>query len=333
MNLPNLSKSNNLKILNKNNLIKNNYDEGTSSNNKNNNFINHNINLNILKRKENPVFFIKFKKYRRTDFNNKIIASIQNMVPNNYIQAINCKDHLLWEQAMDDELCNFYDNNIMIFVKHVPKGKRILTLIWIYTNKINRAGIVIKHKVRIVAQGFRQLFGVDFFQTFAPTLNIDGLKLIIAIASKFKWHIFQLDIKAAYLNAKIDTDIYTTIPPGDANFGKRYWKLRKALYGLKQSGCQWYLTISEFLIEQGFIQLSSEKCIFKKTVNGKLVCIIGLYVDDMAIAGLVKEINNIINKIKQKFKISKCEPINYILGIKIEKNNFNYSKKILLTSF
>jgi len=45
----------------------------------------------------------------------------------------------------------------------------------------------------------------------------------------------------------------------------------------------------------------------------------------MAIAGLVKEINNIINKIKQKFKISKCEPINYILGIKIEKNNFNYS--------
>jgi len=213
----------------------------------------------------------------------------------------------------------------MIFVKHVPKGKRILPLIWIYTNKINSAGVVIKHKARIVAHGFRQLFGVDFFQTFAPTLNIDGLKLIIAIASKFKWHIFQLDIKAAYLNAKIDSDNYTTIPPGDANFGKGYWKLRKALYGLKQSGRQWYLTISEFLIEQGFIQLSSEKCIFKKTVNGKLVCIIGLYVDDIAIAGLVKEISNIINKIKQKFKISKCEPINYILGIKIEKNNFNYS--------
>ena len=53
--------SNNLKILNKNNIIKNNYDEGTSSNNKNNNFINHNLNSNILKRKENPVFFIKFK--------------------------------------------------------------------------------------------------------------------------------------------------------------------------------------------------------------------------------------------------------------------------------
>ena len=88
--------SNNLKILNKNNIIKNNYDEGTSSNNKNNNFINHNLNSNILKRKENPVFFIKFKKYRRTDFNNNIIITlIQNMVPNNYIQATNCKDHLL----------------------------------------------------------------------------------------------------------------------------------------------------------------------------------------------------------------------------------------------
>jgi len=52
---------------------------------------------------------------------------------------------------MDDELCNFYDNKIMIFVKHVPKGKRILPLIWIYTNKINSAGVVIKHKARIVA--------------------------------------------------------------------------------------------------------------------------------------------------------------------------------------
>ena len=46
---------------------------------------------------------------------------------------------------------------IMIFVNYVPKGKRILPLIWIYKNKINSAGVVIKHKARTVAQGFRQL--------------------------------------------------------------------------------------------------------------------------------------------------------------------------------
>ena len=76
----------------------------------------------------------------------------------------------------------------------------------------------------------------------------------------------------------IRTYIYTTIPPGDCdpNFGKGYWKMNKALYGLKQSGRQWNITITKFLVNNGYHQLISEKCIFKRIIKNKLLGIIGL---------------------------------------------------------
>jgi len=175
-----------------------------------------------------------------------------------------------------------------------------------------------------VARGFKQRKGIDFDLTYSPTLNIDGLKLIIALASKFKWNMIQLDIKAAYLNAHFEKDIYTTIPPGDPNFGKGYWMMNKALYELKQSGSQWNITITKFLVNNGYHQLISEKCIFKRIIKNKLLGIIGLYVDDMVITGEDKEIKRIVNIIKNNFKVSKVEPINYILGIKIDKEDNKY---------
>ena len=212
----------------------------------------------------------------------------------------------------------------MTFVPFVPKGKTIITTRWVFACKSDSEGNITKWKARLVARGFNQKYGIDFELTFSPILNIDCLKLIFSLSAKFHWPIHQLDIKAAYLNADLDKDIYTTIPPGDTNFGRGYWKLNKALYGLKQSGRQWYITISSFLINQGFKQLTSEKCLFKRIVNNKLVCLIGLYVDDMVITGEIKEIKCIINKIKNNFKISKSGPIDFILGIKVENNNFNY---------
>jgi len=154
---------------------------------------------------------------------------------------------------------------------------------------------------------------------------MDALKLIIAIAVKFNWVCKQLDIKAAYLNARLDEEIYVMIPQGDRYFERGYWRLNKALYGLKQSGRQWNRTISNFLTKNGYKQLKSEQCIFIKENKNKLTCIIGIYVDDMIITGIENETNKIIKRIKENFKISNSGDLNYILGIEIEnKNNIYY---------
>lgn len=255
---------------------------------------------------------------------NRFIANIITDVPFTYHDAITGRDHLKWKQAISNEIQNLYNNEIFTFVKFVPKNKTLISTKWVFTLKRDSNNNVIKWKARLVARGFKQRYGIDFNLTYSPTLNIDALKLIIAFAAKFSWDIMQLDIKAAYLNAELDTDIYVTIPQGDPNFGRGYWKLNKALYGLRQSGRQWNLTITNFLIKNGYTQLISEKCIFKKIKNNKLICIIGLYVDDMVITGEEDEIKDIIDIIKNNFKISKAEPANYILGIKIEKLNNKY---------
>jgi len=213
----------------------------------------------------------------------------------------------------------------MTFVKTVPKDRKIVSTKWVFSIKRDENNNITKFKARLVARGFSQIFGIDFDLTYSPTLNSDSLKFIISIAAHFKWNIYQLDIKAAYLNARLDIPIYVNIPPGDINHEKGFWRLNKALYGLRQSGRQWFETISKFIINQNFTQLKSDPCIFKKNYrNNKVICIIGVYVDDMIICGIASEIQKIINKIKSNFKISNYSPIKYLLGITVERENFNY---------
>ena len=124
----------------------------------------------------------------------------------------------------------------MEYIPTVPKGKTIITNKWIFSVKKDSNNKIYKFNLRLVARGFCQKYGIDFELTYSPTLNIDGLKFKIALAAKFQWNIFQLDIKSAYLNAPLDEEIFTTIPPGDPNYNKGFWRLKKAFYGLKQSG-------------------------------------------------------------------------------------------------
>jgi len=107
----------------------------------------------------------------------------------------------------------------MSFVKVLPSSITPISTKWIFTLKKRYSnGNITKYKVRLVAKGFTQKKGIDFELTFSPTLNIDSLKLIVSIASKFHWNIIQLDKKVAYLNGPLDKEIYVSFTPSDDNF-------------------------------------------------------------------------------------------------------------------
>ena len=244
-------------------------------------------------------------------------------VPLTFHDVINSKYKEKLLDAIIEELKNLYCNNVMTFVKLLPPDKKAIKVRWVFNRDSNNN--ISKFKARIVAKGYSQVKGINFDLTFSPTLGIDSIKLILVLAAKFKWSVFQLDIKAAYLNANLDKDIYVAISPGDQNYNKGFLKLNKALYGLKQSGRQWNETITSFLKSIGFKQLLSEPCMFAKINSGKTLCIIGLYVDNMIITGKMPFIMQTIHQIKNKFRISKCGHIEYILGIKVEVNNNRYT--------
>ncbi|KOM41011.1 hypothetical protein LR48_Vigan04g120900 [Vigna angularis] len=123
----------------------------------------------------------------------------------------------------------------------LPSNKRPIALKWVYKSKINPQGVVIRHKARLVAKGFLQKAGVDYGEVFAPVARVETIRLVVSLATKFHWSLHQLDVKSAFLNGRLEEEVYVVQPLGFEVKGQhdKVYKLRKALYGLKQAPRAW----------------------------------------------------------------------------------------------
>lgn len=114
--------------------------------------------------------------------------------------------------------------------------------------KLNSDGSIQKHKARLVVKGYSQQYGVDYNETFAPVARLDTIRVLIALATRKKWKIHQLDVKSAFLNKYLEEEIYMDQPQGFEIEGQedKVLKLKKALYGLKQAPRTWYRRIDGY---------------------------------------------------------------------------------------
>jgi len=94
-----------------------------------------------------------------------------------------------------------------------PKGCKVVGSKWVLHIKCGPDGQVQKYKARIVAQGFTQVEGLDYDQTFAPVVKLSTFCTILAIAVQQNLTIHQMDVKAAYLNGKLKEEIHMEAPP------------------------------------------------------------------------------------------------------------------------
>ena len=167
-----------------------------------------------IKRSGSPIINIYSKKQKSDNLtldNLENISTITTYSPLTYKHALSSPNNLKWKEAMAQELKNLYDNDTMSFTKYLPTGISPVSTKWVYTVKRDAFENIIKYKARLVARGFTQKKGIDYELTYSPTLNIDCLKLLLSLVSKFKWNIMQLDIKAAHLNAPLDKNIYVNM--------------------------------------------------------------------------------------------------------------------------
>ena len=104
--------------------------------------------------------------------------------------------------------------------------------------KLNYDGSIEQHKACLVAKGFTQKKSFNYYETYAPVACMASICIIAAIAANNGWKLLQIDITSAYLNGKIDCDIYMSQPPSyiDENNPLKVWLLLKSLYSLKQAG-------------------------------------------------------------------------------------------------
>lgn len=137
-----------------------------------------------------------------------------------------------------------------------------------------------------------------------------------------------MDVKAAYLHAPIDTDVYVQMPQGYEKYrdGKQLTcHLQKSLYGLKQSARNWNSTLTSYIKDMGFSQSSLDACLFTKTSQHGEEMIILVWVDDLLIASTPRGLNEIKEAMKNKFNMEDIGPVNYFLGIKFERTADTFS--------
>src|SRR5437667_10965101 len=96
----------------------------------------------------------------------------------------------------------------------LPAGRKSIGSKWVFKVKYNNDRTINKFKGRVVAWGYLQVYGIDFEETYAPTMRYDTLRLLFAIAAIENWEIHQIDAISAYLAEEIKEDIYMRPPEG-----------------------------------------------------------------------------------------------------------------------
>ncbi|GJS14507.1 putative ribonuclease H-like domain-containing protein [Tanacetum coccineum] len=118
----------------------------------------------------------------------------------------------------------------------LPIGKRAIGTKWVFRNKKDERGIVIRNKARLVAQGHRQEEGIDYEEVFAPVARIEAIRLFLAYASFMGFLVYQMDVKSAFLYGTIEEEVYVTQPHDFKDLTPdKVYKVVKALYGLHQA--------------------------------------------------------------------------------------------------
>nr|GEW44006.1 hypothetical protein [Tanacetum cinerariifolium] len=116
----------------------------------------------------------------------------------------------------------------------LPFGKKAIGTKWVYRNKKDERGVVVRNKARLVAEGHRQEEGIDYDEVFAYVARIEAIRIFLAFASYMGFIVYQIDVKSAFLYGTINKEVYVIQPPGfvDPKFPNKVYKIVKALYGL-----------------------------------------------------------------------------------------------------
>ncbi|GJY67583.1 retrovirus-related pol polyprotein from transposon TNT 1-94 [Tanacetum coccineum] len=194
--------------------------------------------------------------------------------PKKVIQAL--KD-LSWIEAMQEELLQFKLQQVWTLVD-LPYGKRAIGTKWVYRNKKDERGIVIRNKARLVAQGYTQEEGIDYDEVFAPVARIEAIRLFLAYASFKDFVVYQMDVKSAFVYGKIE---------------KKFMSVN--LQDLK---------IQSSLTK--FTRIKSD------------ILLVQVYVDDIIFGSTKKELcTDFENLMHKKFQMSSMGKLTFFLGLQV----------------
>ena len=203
-------------------------------------------------------------------------------VPNNLKQADASVHSKEWLEARHVEMGRLLALRTWDLVEPPPDAN-VLGSRWVFDIKTNPDGTIERFKARLVCQGFGQIEGVDFDDTYANTAGKATVRLFLALICCLGLRVKQMDVSTAFLYGDIDKEIYMRQPQGFEDGSGRACKLRRSIYGLKQAPRIWEETLRKALHGIGFKSSALDPCLFILQKDGDTLFLLD-FVDDMLLA-------------------------------------------------
>nr|GEV90160.1 hypothetical protein [Tanacetum cinerariifolium] len=194
---------------------------------------------------------------------------------------------------MQEELLQFKIQKVWILVD-LPYGKKAIGTKWVYRNKKDERGIVVRNMARLVAQEHKQKEGIDYD---------------------------EMDVKSAFLYGTIEDEVYVSQPSGfvDPEFPKKVYKVEKALDGLHQAPRAWYETLLTYLLDNGFHRGQIDKTLFIKRLKGDIL-LVQVYVDDIIFGSTKKSLCDEVEQLMHNiFQMSSMGELTFFLGLQVQQ--------------
>ena len=223
-------------------------------------------------------------------------------------------------EAMRKEITELegYSTWTIIGRNSLPEGANVLPSTWAFKIKRYPDGRLRKFKARFCVRGDKQVEGIDYDDKYAPVVSWSTVRMMMRISLQQGWKTRQVDFANAFVQSKINEDVYITLPPG---FGsscsdneKLVMKLNKSLYGLVQAPLYWFNTLKAGLERHGFKQSKYDSCLF----YGKdMVALV--YVDDVIFFGPCQnKIDKVLDQLESDgFAMTREKDLFHFLGVDI----------------
>lgn len=253
------------------------------------------------------------------------VSLLEQQTPSSYREAMASSDRDKWRAAAQAEFdgCVAQDTWQLVKRSSLPSHTNIIPVKWVFKIKTDENGVVTKYKARITPKGFRQRHGVDYFEVFANTGKYKTLRVALSIAARRDMELRQLDVPQAFTQAPLHEDVYMEMPEGFEVDGM-VCHLKKSLYGLKQSPRNWWLLVSEFIVEDmGWKATVSDPCLFYKISRTGQLMLLFLFVDDMQVGFQAEdeaEWEESHALLRQRFNITSLGDSTFMLGMRITRD-------------
>ena len=249
-----------------------------------------------------------------------------------YNEAVSGPMALDWKKAIATELKAMDDHKVFTFAD-LPPGRKAIGFKWVFSIKFESDGSIERHKARLCAQGFSQVPGLDYRETFAPVARFTSVRVLLSIAAARDYELHHFDVSTAFLHGHLEEKVYMKVPDGIVAPAGKVLHLHKAIYGIKQASRAWNLDLHMTLTRLGFSRSPYDPCVYVRD-DDHVFCAMAVIVDDLIIACSDENYTQLLYKDLSKcYKIKDKGGLRWCLNMLVERDRKNRTLSLSQESF